>query len=98
MVTVSLLLAGAGTTGAMMNFLVMGCCTNPEAMRKVHEELDRVVGRDRLPNADDEANLPYVRAMIKEGLRCRPFSNQGNPHPPLYLVPFAPITPRIQTG
>jgi hypothetical protein len=45
----------------------MGCCTNPEAMRKVHEELDRVVGRDRLPNADDEVNLPYVRAMIKEG-------------------------------
>ncbi|KAH7080786.1 cytochrome P450 [Paraphoma chrysanthemicola] len=79
-VTTSLLLAGAGTTGATMNFFVMGCCTNPEAMAKVHEELDRVIGPDRLPEAADEPNLPYVRAMIKENLRWRPFSNQGFHH------------------
>jgi cytochrome P450 len=77
LVTVSLLLAGAGTTGATLNFFIMGCCTDPEAVKKAHEELDCVVGDKRLRTAADEPNLPYIRAMIKEGLRWRPFSNQG---------------------
>ena len=28
-----------------------------------------MVGRDRWPNAEDEKNLPYVRAVIKEVMR-----------------------------
>lgn len=39
--------------------------THPEIQAKAHEELDRVVGRDRLPNVDDEKNLPYIHAIIK---------------------------------
>ncbi|KAF2181179.1 cytochrome P450, partial [Zopfia rhizophila CBS 207.26] len=52
----------------------------PGRCKKAHEELDRVVGEGRLPCADDEKDCPYVRAMIKEGLRWRPFSNQGFHH------------------
>ena len=33
--------------------------------KRAQEELDRVVGRDRLPEPEDEKNLPYVRAIIK---------------------------------
>ena len=32
---------------------------------RAHAELDRVVGRDRLPTVEDERNLPYLRAVIK---------------------------------
>ena len=38
----------------------------PNIQQKAQEELDRVVGRDRLPLVEDESELPYCRALIKE--------------------------------
>lgn len=38
----------------------------PEIQKKAQDELDRVVGRDRLPTVEDEKNLPYCHAIIKE--------------------------------
>ena len=49
----------------------------PEALKGAHEELDRVVGPDRLPTFDDEEKLPYIRAMVKETLRWRPVAVLG---------------------
>ena len=43
----------------------------PGTMRKAQAEIDRTVGRDRLPTFADEANLPYVRALVKELMRWR---------------------------
>jgi len=39
---------------------------------KLHEELDRVVGQDRLPTFDDHVNLRYLEAVRKEGNRWQP--------------------------
>ena len=41
----------------------------PEAQAKAQEELDRVVGTDRLPTFDDEPKLPYLGALVKEVFR-----------------------------
>ncbi len=38
----------------------------PEIQKKAQVELDSVVGRDRLPTVEDEKNLPYCHAIIKE--------------------------------
>ena len=38
----------------------------PEVQKKAQDELDRVVGRNRLPTVEDEKNLPYCHAIIKE--------------------------------
>ncbi|KAF9262341.1 cytochrome P450 [Marasmius fiardii PR-910] len=38
----------------------------PETMRKAQEEIDRVVGTDRLPNFHDRESLPYVDALMSE--------------------------------
>ena len=38
-------------------------------MRKAQEELDRVVGGERLPQLSDQEDLPYVSALIKELFR-----------------------------
>jgi cytochrome P450 len=51
-----------------------------EVQKKAQEELDRVVGEDRLPAWEDEENLPYVRGLIKEVLRWRPVNKFGMPH------------------
>ncbi|KAF7585980.1 hypothetical protein BBP40_009752 [Aspergillus hancockii] len=52
----------------------------PEVQRRAQEELDRIVGRDRLPNVEDEGNLPFCRAIIKEVERCHNPFWLGTPH------------------
>ena len=39
----------------------------PEVQQRAQEELDRVVGRDRLPTVEDEKDLPYchVRPTVR---------------------------------
>ena len=41
----------------------------PNAQAVAREELDRVVGSDRLPDFQDRPSLPYVTALVKEVLR-----------------------------
>ena len=53
---------------------------NPAAMRKVQEELDRVVGRNRFPTFEDQASLPYLDAFIKELNRWQPIAPLAVPH------------------
>lgn len=49
----------------------------PSAQIKAQEELDRVVGPDRLPDFSDASNLPYVNALIREVFRWQPISPIG---------------------
>ena len=53
---------------------------NPEVQRKAQEELDRVVGRHRLPGDADMSDLPYIIAIVKETLRLYPNGPMGVPH------------------
>ena len=41
----------------------------PGEMKKAQEELDRVVGGERLPEWEDAEALPFVQALIKEVMR-----------------------------
>lgn len=41
----------------------------PEAQRKAQEELDAVVGPERLPELGDCDNLVYTRALVREVVR-----------------------------
>ena len=42
---------------------------HPYVVKKAQEELDEVVGNERLPELSDRENLPYISALIKELLR-----------------------------
>lgn len=41
----------------------------PEVLKKAQEEVDRVVGCDRMPEFHDKEQLLYVTAVINETLR-----------------------------
>jgi cytochrome P450 len=41
----------------------------PDAQQKAQEEIDQIVGRDRLPDFSDQGNLPYLNALCKEVVR-----------------------------
>ncbi|KAJ5563107.1 hypothetical protein N7461_001868 [Penicillium sp. DV-2018c] len=51
----------------------------PEAVGQMKEELDSVVGKDRLPSFDDAAQLPWTQAFIKEAMRWRSLTPMGSP-------------------
>ncbi len=49
---------------------VMQMLKHPEVQRRAQLEIDEVVGTDRLPTFDDIEDLPYVRGVCAEVLRC----------------------------
>jgi len=63
-------LVGVVTISGPLKFFQMAMALHPEWQRKAQEEVDRVCG-DRMPTMDDFANLPTVRACLKETLRWR---------------------------
>lgn len=73
----SLLEAGSDTTAATIHTFVLLMLHHPDALARAREELDRVVGVERMPGWDDEERLPWVIACIKETLRRRPPTIMG---------------------
>ena len=74
--------AGSDTTANALLFMVLALAAHPYVQERAQEELDRVVGQDRLPTWADEKNLPYIRAIIKEQHRWRtiaPMSKDNQP-------------------
>jgi len=41
----------------------------PECVQKARAEIDGIVGKNRMPNFEDQNSLPYLMAFIKETLR-----------------------------
>jgi cytochrome P450 len=72
--------AGSETTGTTLNNFVLCMVLFQRVQEMAQEELDRVVGMERLPTWEDEESLPYVRGLIKEVLRWRPVNKFGMPH------------------
>ncbi|KAB2038999.1 hypothetical protein ES319_D03G182800v1 [Gossypium barbadense] len=77
-----IVVGGTDTTSTMMEWTMAELIANPEAMKKVKQEIDDVAGSDA---AVDETHLPklrYLDAAVKEAFRL---------HPPLpLLVPRCP--------
>ena len=44
-------------------------CLHPQAQKRAQQEIDDVVGNDRLPGFANMGNLPYMSACVKETLR-----------------------------
>ncbi|KEF56920.1 uncharacterized protein A1O9_07110 [Exophiala aquamarina CBS 119918] len=71
---------GAGTTSSTMQSYCLAMCLFPEWQSQLRQEVEQVVGCDRIPNFGDLAQLPLVRAVAKELLRWRPVVPAGVPH------------------
>ncbi|KAL4940598.1 hypothetical protein BDV06DRAFT_213320 [Aspergillus oleicola] len=76
----SMVEAGSESTSTAINTFLLACLLFPHVVKPAQDELDRVVGSDRIPTFDDEANLPYVAALARETLRWRPITKIGAPH------------------
>lgn len=76
-------ITGAGTRSpynALLSFII-AMMEHPDWQKRLQNEVDRVVGSERLPTFDDLPNLPTVRAVVKEGIRYRSIVAEiGIPH------------------
>ena len=61
--------AAIETTSTTLSWFIVFSVLWPEKQKKIHEELDGVIGRDRLPCMDDRSSLPYLEAAINETAR-----------------------------
>ncbi|XP_072043211.1 cytochrome P450 2U1-like [Amphiura filiformis] len=52
----------------------------PKIQDRIHQELDAVVGRNRLPRLADEKDLPYTCATLLEAQRMGSVVAFGSPH------------------
>ncbi|EIM84076.1 cytochrome P450 [Stereum hirsutum FP-91666 SS1] len=72
--------AGSDTSVSALNTLFLVMALFPDVQRRAHEEIDRVVGSNRVPELFDQDNLPYITAIVKEILRWAPPLPLGMPH------------------
>ncbi|KAH9891042.1 cytochrome P450 [Cubamyces lactineus] len=63
---------GADTGFSTLASFILLMLEHPDIQVRAQEEIDRVVGTDRLPSYDDRESLPYVDAIMTEVLRLRP--------------------------
>ena len=75
-----LIIAGTDTSAQTVNWFLLIMANRPEIQARVHEELDRVIGRDALPAVDDRTRLPYTFACLAESMRYRTIGPFGLPH------------------
>jgi cytochrome P450 len=67
------LIAGAtDTTTVTITWALSLLLNNRHTLKKVQEELDEQVGKERLVNESDINNLVYLQAVVKETLRLYP--------------------------
>ena len=64
--------AGTDTSSSTTEWAIAELIRHPKILAQVQEELDAVVGRDRLVTELDLPHLPYLQAVIKENFRLHP--------------------------
>ena len=51
---------------------------HPDAQKRAQQEIDDVIGTDRLPVSADGERLPYCEAVLKEVFRWNPVVPLGS--------------------
>ncbi|NXU59122.1 CP1B1 protein, partial [Turnix velox] len=72
--------ASQDTLSTALQWLLIFLIRYPKVQAKMQEEVDRIVGRDRLPCAEDQPHLPYIMAFLYESMRFSSFVPVTIPH------------------
>ncbi|KAJ7723810.1 cytochrome P450 [Mycena metata] len=71
---------GSDTTAAQIKAFFLAMILYPEVQANAQEELDKVIGNDRVPELSDRSQLPYLDALCKETFRWHVAAPISLPH------------------
>ncbi|WAR13129.1 CP17A-like protein [Mya arenaria] len=69
--------AGVDTSRMTLRFALLHMAAYPDIQAIAQEEIDRVVGRDRLPGLSDRPDLAYTEAVLHESMRIATVAPTG---------------------
>ncbi|XP_050898086.1 licodione synthase [Lathyrus oleraceus] len=75
--TMDFFTAGTDTTAISTEWALVELMKNQSLLRQAREEIESIVGKNRLVEESDVPNLPYLQAIVKETFRL---------HPPVAMV------------
>ncbi|KAH9952213.1 cytochrome P450 [Amylocystis lapponica] len=71
---------GAETSWSTIVLFIFSMVLHPNVMTRAQQEIDDIVGTDRLPEFSDREKLSYVECVLQEVMRCRSMPRIGVPH------------------
>ncbi|NWW76248.1 CP1A4 protein, partial [Climacteris rufus] len=72
--------AGFDTVTTALSWSILYVALYPDIQKKIQEELDQTIGRERRPRLSDRGTLPYMEAFILEMFRHSSFLPFTIPH------------------
>ncbi|KAH7884301.1 cytochrome P450 [Phlebopus sp. FC_14] len=72
--------AASDTTASVLLIFMLAMTLYPDVQKRAQQEIETVVGSDRLPNFSDRPRMPYVEALLRETLRWHPVAPLSLPH------------------
>ncbi|KAI4875130.1 hypothetical protein NFI96_000857 [Prochilodus magdalenae] len=72
--------AGIDTVSTSLHWILLLLVKYPDMQSKLQRQIDKVVGRDRLPSMEDKTSLTYLDAFIYEAMRYTSFVPMTIPH------------------
>ncbi|KAE8601409.1 hypothetical protein XENTR_v10013663 [Xenopus tropicalis] len=72
--------ASQDTLSTALQWVIFFLVRYPEIQTKLQDEMDRVIGKDRLPCIEDQPKLPYLMAFLYEFMRFSSFVPITIPH------------------
>ncbi|KAI1895455.1 hypothetical protein AGOR_G00106450 [Albula goreensis] len=72
--------AGQDTVSTLLQWILLLLVKYPHIQAKLQEQIDKVVGRDRLPSMEDKSSLAYLDAFVYETMRFTSFVPVTIPH------------------
>lgn len=86
--TIDMFLAGMDTTSNTLTWSMFYMLWHPEHKKRVQDEIDQVIGPDRIPSLDDKESLHFVNACLLETFRASGLALAGVPHYTACDVPY----------
>ncbi|KAF9236687.1 cytochrome P450 [Melanogaster broomeanus] len=83
--------AASDTTHAVLQVFMFAMALYPEVQKRARDEIQVVVGLDKLPDFSDRPHLTYIEALLRETLR---YSHNMDRHPVCFPLK---ITPQSRT-